>query len=59
MINDTGTSEVGNRRRLQHDGTQNCSGGIDGRPICEYIFVKRVDSSAKTRSYITRIACSG
>ena len=36
-----------------------CSGGIDGRPMSEYILVKRGDRSANTRSVIARIARSG
>jgi hypothetical protein len=33
--------------------------GIDGRPMSEYIFVKRGGSSANTRSVIARIVRSG
>jgi len=33
----------------------NCSGGIDGRPIDEYIASKRVESACKATSVICRI----
>jgi len=36
----------------------NCSDGIEGRPMSEYIFVTLGDSSANTRSVIARIARS-
>ena len=45
--------------RLPHQGALQLLGGIDGRPMSEYIFVKRGDSSAKTRSVITRIVRCG
>jgi hypothetical protein len=46
-------------QRLQQQGAEQLLWGIDGRPMSEYIFVKRGESDANTSSVIRRIARNG
>ena len=59
MINDSGTPMLESDGRLQHQGAQQLL-GWNRRPTDVRIHLrKRGDSSANTRSVITRIARSG